>query len=153
MAVLSVRGGPFQIFSDHACDVSRTCKKNGSADRVHAMGAGVGIRMTTTEATIRSGKVMALFSGSLWSGLITFSELYGNVLADEIADFCAKRRQLDLNSNTREQVVDKLTLACEHETPRDHMAVDGPSIVSLLIASCTLGGYDRHQTCWRHGPG
>ena len=60
ITVLSVRGGPFQIFSDHAYDVSRTCKNNGSADRVQAMGAGVGIRMTTTEATIRSGKVMAL---------------------------------------------------------------------------------------------
>ena len=108
MAVLSVRGGPFQIFSDSAYDVSRTCKNNGSADRVQAMGAGVGIRMTTTEATIRSDKVMALFSRSLWSGMITFSELYGCVLVDEIADFCAKRRQPDLNSNTREQVVDKL---------------------------------------------
>ena len=69
MAVLPVRGGPFQIFSDSAYDVSQTCKNNGSADRVQAIGASVGIRMTTTEATIRSDKVMALFSRSLWSGM------------------------------------------------------------------------------------
>ena len=111
MAVLSVRGGPFQIFSDHTYDVARTDKANGSADRVQAIGASVGIRMTSTEATIRSDKIMALSSRSLWSR-ITFSELYGHVLVDEIPDLCAKRRQLDLNSTTRGQEVDKLTLAC-----------------------------------------
>ena len=79
---------------------------------MQAIGASVGIRMTTTETTIWSDKVMALFSRSLRLGMITFSELYGHVLVDEVADFCAKRRQLDLNSNTREQVVDKPTLAC-----------------------------------------
>ena len=45
--------------SDHAYNVSRTYKTNGSADRVQAIGASVGIRMTTKEATIRSDKVMA----------------------------------------------------------------------------------------------
>ena len=96
--------------------MSRTLKTNGSADRVQAIGASVGIRMTSTEATIRSDKIMALFSRSLWSGMITFTELYGHVLVDEIPDLCAKRRQLHLNLNTRDQVVDKLYLACSAES-------------------------------------
>ena len=56
---MTARCGLLQILPDHAYNVSRTYKTNGSADRVQAIGASVGIRMTTKEATIRSDKVMA----------------------------------------------------------------------------------------------